>query len=304
VPEPGPIFTNRSTLAFMIVVSVISAFILSLLAAALRDKQVQAKELDRTKEMLVAAQIYNPKGYFQIRKDTSYVPAKHIGNGVLAPGSTSDRASDEDILAVIRTRIEPFLVDEQGRQFSFEEKKIDLKSYVAKNKKKGYANLPLKLAYKIFPNLEKGEKTPEGYLIPVAGYGLWDYMYGYLALAPNGEDVIGISWYDQKETPGLGGTVSEWWWQQLFHGKKIFQPDATGHIDYERAPIGITVMKGKVKDVVGTSPKAISSVDGMAGATLTGNAVTRAYKASLGPYRPFFISLHSIEEKGHAATSS
>jgi Na+-transporting NADH:ubiquinone oxidoreductase subunit C len=287
----------------MIVLSVISAFILSLMAAALRGKQAEARELDRTKEMLVAAQIYNPQGYFQIRQDGGYIPAKYVGDGMLVRGSSEDRASDRDILAVVHARIEPFLVDDAGRQFSFEEKKIDMKRYLAENKKKGYANLPLKIVYRVFPNPQKGEraKTPECYLIPISGFGLWDYMYGYLALAPDGDDVIGISWYEQKETPGLGGTVSEYWWQQLFRGKKIFQPDAAGHTDFERAPIGITIIKGKVKDVVGSSPKAACCVDGMAGATLTGNGVSRAYKDSLSPYRPFFISLHSLEEKGHAA---
>jgi Na+-transporting NADH:ubiquinone oxidoreductase subunit C len=35
----------------------------------------------------------------------------------------------------------------------------------------------------------------------------------------------------------------------------------------------------------------------MAGATLTGNGVTDAYREVLAPYRPFFIKLHEESSK-------
>ena len=68
------------------------------------------------------------------------------------------------------------------------------------------------LIYKILPNPTKEAKEneePEGYVIPVNGFGLWDAIYGYLAIKPGGNSVIGISWYDQKETPGLGANIAE-----------------------------------------------------------------------------------------------
>ena len=69
------------------------------------------------------------------------------------------------------------------------------------------------------------------------------------------------------------------------------QVHVVGKIDYQKAPIGISVVRGRVKDVIGESTKAESAVDGMAGATLTGNGVTKAYKDTLSPYRPFFQQL-------------
>ncbi len=51
-----------------------------------------------------------------------------------------------------------------------------------------------------------------------------------------------------------------------------------GKTDYKAAPIGIIVVKGKVSEVLGDTPKSKSAVDGMAGATLTGNGVTDAYR--------------------------
>ena len=142
------------------------------------------------------------------------------------------------------------------------------------------------------PNEISKESKPEGYVIPVNGFGLWDAIYGYLAVATDGNTVIGISWYDQKETPGLGANISEAPWQDLFPGKKIFQESADGKTEFKMTPLGIVVVKGKVSEVLGTNPKSKSAVDGMAGATLTGNGVTDAYRDVLGPYRPFLMKLN------------
>jgi len=292
-------FSNQQTIIFMVVLSFVCALILSLLASALKVPQEEAKEFDRSKEMLVAAQIYSSKGYFQLQENNKYVVARYAGAGVLEPGKPAHEPTKSEIMDVVRARIKPFLVDDQGIRHTFEEEKVNLDEYIADFKKKGYANLPLKLVYEILPNPDKkhAAEKPIGYIIPVSGFGLWDYIYGYIAIKPNGDDVIGISWYEQKETPGLGANISEAPWQSLFPGKKIFQPDSAGSTDFKTSPIGITVVRGKVKDVLGSSPKAESAVDGMAGATLTGNGVTRAYKDTLTPYRPFFIRLHNTSGK-------
>src|SRR5690554_3077121 len=42
-------------------------------------------------------------------------------------------------------------------------------------------------------------------ILPVRGYGLWSTMAGFLALDKDLNTVIGFGFYDQKETPGLGG---------------------------------------------------------------------------------------------------
>ena len=291
-PKKGG-FTTRGIITFMVILSFISALILSLLAAALKTAQEEAKEFDRSKEMLVAARIYdNTLQTFLLEKEGQYVPAKYVGNGTLVEATVPVTPSKNEILDVIRTRIKPFLMDSTGTLHTFEEEKINIDEYLAKNKKTGYAGLPLKVLYEILPNPGAGDsKKAAGYIIPVSGFGLWDYIYGYIAIRPNGNDVIGISWYEQKETPGLGANIADWPWQSLFPGKKIFQQDGSGKTDFEKSPIGIIVVRGKVKDTIGNTPKALSAVDGMAGATLTGNGVMKAYKDTLTPYRPFFIKL-------------
>jgi Na+-transporting NADH:ubiquinone oxidoreductase subunit C len=293
--------SNRYTIIFIVILSFFCAFVLAVLASALQEPREEAKEIDRSTQMLIAAQIYNPNGYFQVKIDGKYVPAKCLETGELVPEKTPESPTKKEILTVVRTRIKPFLVNDKGEITTFEQAKLNLDEYVAKNKKRGYANLPLKLIYEIVPNpqphITQASEKPEGYIIPVSGFGLWDYIYGFIAIAPDGDTVIGISWYEQKETPGLGANIAEPSWQSQFPGKKIFQPDSTGKTDFQKSSLGIVVVRGKVKEVLDNTPKAENAVDGMAGATLTGNGVTKAYKDSLGPYRPFFIRIHEEEGK-------
>jgi Na+-transporting NADH:ubiquinone oxidoreductase subunit C len=288
-------FSNKDTLLFMLVLSFACAFILSVLASSLQVPKEEAKELDRSRQMLLSTRIYNAVGdYFQLKEGNSYIPAKCLDSGKLGPGTTNDHPSTAEILAVYHARIRPVLIDSQGNVTTFAKAGINEEEYVAKNKKKGYAQLPLKLAYEILSN--SGQEV-EGYVIPISGFGLWDAIYGYIAIAPDGNTVIGISWYEQKETPGLGANIAEADWQSQFPDKKIFQADSSGKIDVHKSSLGLTVVRGKVKEVIGDNPKSWSAVDGMSGATLTGNGVSKAYKDSLEPYRPFLIRLYENSSK-------
>lgn len=300
--EPKPPTTrqqNTYTLLFMVVLSLVCAIILSILASALKEPQEMAKELDRSKQMLIAARILSPYDYFQIQdKQGNYEPAKMAQGGGLEPSNTQFVPSQDQVLAVYRNRIQSFLVNDQGELITFQKAGIDEQKYVQDFRKIGYYKEPLKLIYKVFSNPNPGEpqsgqdRPVEGYVIPINGMGLWDAIYGYLAIKTDGDTVIGISWYDQKETPGLGANISEPEWQSQFPGKQIFQESANGQTNFQTAPLGIIVVKGKVKEVLGDSPKSLSAVDGMAGATLTGNGVTDAYRDVLAAYRPFLMRLH------------
>ncbi|MCB1113900.1 MAG: NADH:ubiquinone reductase (Na(+)-transporting) subunit C [Chlamydiia bacterium] len=294
-------YNNFQTLRFVVILSAVSATILSLLAAVLAKPKEIAKSLDQSKQMLIAAKIYDYKGYFTIREsEEKIVPAK-FENQVLVPDGNPPFATSQEILDIYNIRIKPFLTNDKGEIKTFEELSIDETKYLEQYRKEGYYKQPWKLFYEILPNEPPSKLTkdskPIGYVIPVNGYGLWDAIYGYLALEPNGDTVIGISWYDQKETPGLGANIAEPDWQSDFPGKLIFQPSPSGETDFKTAPLGITVVKGKVSEVYGDSPKAKSAVDGMAGATLTGNGVTDAYRNVLNAYRPFLIKVHSEVKK-------
>jgi len=290
----------------MIILSTVSAIILSVLASVLEKPKAIAKELDRSKQMMIAAKILDHNGHFLLNDPSGTpMPAKYDSTqGRLIAGTSRDTASQKELIAVYQQRFQPFLVDEKGQAITFEAAQLQKDQYIASHRKSGYHKQPYKLIYKILPNPTSAEASSEdaaeGWVIPINGYGLWDAIYGYLAIKPDGLNVIGTTWYDQKETPGLGANIADPPWQELFPGKQIFQASANGQIDLKSAPLGITVVRGKVSEVYGDSPKGKSAVDGMAGATLTGNGVTDAYSTVLEPYRQFLMRLHSAASGNQA----
>lgn len=300
-PQPNEIApqgeSSLQTIIFMGVLSLICALILSVLASVLAEPKEIARELDRSKQMMIAAKILDYQDRFLIQNDKGeYEPAKYLKDGILIPGTKNDFATNAQLIDVYKARLIPYLTDNKGNITTFEKAKINPDQYIADFKKSGYYKQPYKLFYEIKPNPSADGKTddkPIGYVIPINGYGLWDAIYGYLAIKPDGNTVIGISWYDQKETPGLGANISEEPWQSLFPNKKIFMTSADGKTDFKTTPLGIIVVKGKVSEVLGDSPKAQSAVDGMAGATLTGNGVTDGYRNVLEAYRPLLIKINS-----------
>jgi Na+-transporting NADH:ubiquinone oxidoreductase subunit C len=296
--------SNKNTIIFMVILSFICALILSVLASALAEPKEIAKDLDRSKQMMIAANILNHEGNFLIKNDEgNYVPAKYLKDGILVPGTFEDFAARNELIEVYKIRLQPLLVNDKGELTTFEQAGINEEEYLTNYKKSGYYKQPLKLIYKITPNPTQeaarvgGKEATDGYVIPVNGFGLWDAIYGYLAINTDGDTIIGATWYEQKETPGLGSNIADAPWQSLFPGKTLFQPGSDGKTDYKTAPLGITVVKGKVAETLGSSPKAKSAVDGMAGATLTGNGVTDAYKDVLAAYRPFLLKLHEESAK-------
>lgn len=294
----GP--SDFSVIVFMIVLCVSCALVLSVLTSVLKPYQDKAEALDRSKEILISAQLYNRAGYFQLPKEGGgYQPAKLV-DGILMPASVDDIAAADDILAQQEARVHPYLLVD-GKLKTFKEAGTDLNSYLAANFKSGYAAAKQKLLYVVTANQKQRASDPLAsaiaYILPVNGQGLWAPIYGYISVGTDGNSVLGISWYRQAETPGLGALIGESSWQSHFVDKKmIFLHDAEGKLSYadaKQAPLGISVVKGKAVDVaMGNKGKLASSVDGMSGATITGNGVTSAYKVCLEQYRPFLLTLY------------
>lgn len=279
---------NFRTLTFTILLCGICAFILATLASSLKSRQEEAIKLDRYRQMLMSAQILSKEGYFlTLDKDLKRVRAQMDSSGHLTPNTQPAEASKQQITDLFGRAITPMLVDTQGQLQTFVQAGIDYENYFTQNQKLGFSQLPLKLIYTI--KLKKDSPHYDGFIIPINGFGLWGPIYGYIALERDGNTILGISWYQHGETPGLGANISTAEWQSQFSGKKIFQVDKSGKMDPEKTPLGIVVIKGKVQDVYGSDPRSVNSVDGMSGATITGNGVTSAYKDVLEEYRPFLI---------------
>ncbi len=107
-------------------------------------------------------------------------------------------------------------------------------------------------------------------ILPVHGYGLWSTLYGFVALESNADTIAGMGFYSHGETPGLGGEVDNVNWKASWVGKKIQD---------ESGALAISVVKGKV-DM--NSASAVNQVDGLSGATLTGQGVSNLMQFWLG----------------------
>ena len=291
---------NYKTLFFVIILCSFCALILAVLSSSLNKKQEEAKKVDRSKQLLIASRILSYQNYFLIKENDEYKSAFFDqSKDILVESNEIRKATQKEILYVYEKRVKPQLIDLQGNLIDFSKAGINYQKYLEDNQRLGYANLQYKLIYLIYPNTASSQITdstePIGYVIPVNGMGLWDAIYGYLAIESNGDTVIGTTWYEQAETAGLGANISLPAWQEQFHNKVIFQKSPDGTTNFQRAQIGITVVKGKVSEAYGNLPKSESAVDGITGATLTGMGVTDAYRDVLKQYRPFLEKIAEVK---------
>lgn len=125
--------------------------------------------------------------------------------------------------------------------------------------------------------LWKDDGVVTKYAFPISGKGLWSTIYGYLALEGDLSTIAGITFYRHGETPGLGGEVEANWFQDGFKGKKVFA-------DGKRTKF--EVVKGRLADKYPEGND--HAVDGISGATLTGNGLNRFINADLDKYESYF----------------
>lgn len=242
----------EKTIAIAVALCLVCAVLVSFGAVALKPLQVHNKELDMKKNILDVA-------------------------GLLEEGS--------DIDAAFAEKIEPKLVNLETGDYvedmnvaDYDQRKAakDPALSVAIPKEKDIAHIRVKAKVaKVFLVKEGG--TLKSIILPVNGYGLWSTLYGFLSVEPDGQTVQSINFYDQAETPGLGGEVVNPKWRALWKGKKIYaetdQPSMEKGL-IEEADIGepaLSLIKGVVDN---DKPGSQYQVDGLAGATLTSTGVT------------------------------
>lgn len=132
--------------------------------------------------------------------------------------------------------------------------------------------------------LIKGGEFAGGIVLPVYGKGLWSTLYGYLALEKDGNTIINLKFYDQKETPGLGGRIADDNnWLASWKGKFVY--GASGEPQ-------IALVKGRSP---AGSEAANYEIDSLSGASLTSVGVTNLLQYWMGEegYRPFMQKFQS-----------
>lgn len=241
--------SNAYVIGFATATCVVCSLMLSVVSGVLRDRQEQNRILDRQKNILMAV------GY--------------------APEELSKKKAAE-ILELYQQSFEELVIDRQGNVVE-SKKPSDLDPKEASGEAKDPKHLPL------FRQKDPNDPAKTlAYVYPVAGKGLWSTLYGYLAVKPDGSEIVGIAFFKHGETPGLGAEIEKEWFTSNFKGKRLYEG---GKI------VGVEVVKGRVADKVMSAEQQRHAVDGISGATLTSNGVTKMLQAMPLRYDPFFKKL-------------
>lgn len=235
--------SNTYVIVYSAVLTVILGLLLSGSAQILGPRQQEAIALDKKKQILGAV-----------------ISAEEIA--AMTPDQVNEFYSK---------RIASSVVDINGQEIT-EGGVTAEKVEIAKDYKKPAD----KRAYPVFIYHADGNPDDvESYIFPLYGAGLWDAIWGYIALDTDMNTIGGITLAHAGETPGLGARITEGEVQARYVGKKIF--DESGEL------VAVQMMKGEGKDYSSDEHK----VDGMSGATITGNGVNNMLKAYLGHYEAY-----------------
>jgi Na+-transporting NADH:ubiquinone oxidoreductase subunit C len=232
--------TLGRTVGVVLAVCLVCSVIVSTAAVSLRSLQEANAKLDKQTNILAAA-------------------------GLLEAGQSKDQ-----IATTYLKLVEERYVDLATGQYV--EKSADYDMYKAARKpEQSIKPVPDTAGILRRPNVASVYlvKDPAGevtrIVLPVHGSGLWNLMYGMLAIDNDGNTVRELIYYDQKETPGLGGEVQNPEWQAKWDGKKLFK----------NGDVAIDVTKG-------ADANDPYEVDALSGATLTSNGVQNTLDYWLG----------------------
>ena len=239
----------RYTVVFATVVCVVCAALIAVAAVLTKPSQVANALLYKEKNVLLAAGLIEPGtsvGTAQVEaifKRSIQARLVNLSTGELQPeGETDARRYDQRV-----ARDDPAT------------------SRVAPVNSAGVRRVPTHgIVYVI-----KKDNAVDQIVIAVEGLGMWGQIYGFMALAPDGNTIRGLTFYDQRETPGLGGEIANPSWQALWRGRQAY--DAQWNV-------GIQVIKGQA----GPPEADPSHVDGLSGSTITSKAITQLVRFWLG----------------------
>ncbi len=265
----------EKTIAIAVALCLVCAVLVSFSAVALKPLQVGNKEQDMKKNILEVA-------------------------GLLQEGGNIDAVFKDKIEAkIVNLETGDYVEDMNPAEYDQRKAAKDPALSVAIPKEKDIAHIRVKAKYaKVFLVKEAG--AIKSVILPINGYGLWSTLYGFLSLDADGQTVQSINFYDQAETPGLGGEVVNPNWRALWKGKKVYAETEQASLEkglIEEAEVGEPAL-ALIKGVVDTSkPGSQYQVDGLAGASLTSAGVTNLvrYWMSKEGFAPYLAKVRTVK---------
>ncbi len=237
-----PINTNSNgyTFGYAFVMTLLVAAILAGVAMFLKPRQDAELKLDKMKQILNAVAPIN---------DKSKVKAEY----------------ESTIKEVVIDQTGKVVTDNAPAAFD-----LDLrKEYVKKKAGEPY-NMP------VYVYEKDGKKD---FVIPLYGAGLWNAIWGYVALKDDFNTIDGATYGHAGETPGLGAEITKAWFQDQFKGRKFLN---------EKGEYEFRILKGRGNELEGKP----HLVDGMSGATITGVGVDSMLRKGYQTYKTYFESMN------------
>ncbi|WP_110600162.1 MULTISPECIES: Na(+)-translocating NADH-quinone reductase subunit C [Salinicola] len=250
----------KKTLIVAFSLCVVCSVVVSSAAVVLKPKQVQNQELDRKSNILQVTQLYKPGDDVE-EKYAELITPRVVD---LKTGEYSDDL-DPDSYDQFDAARDPAT----SRTLSGEDDIAGI------GRQENYSTV----------YLVGDPDDPEQIVMPIRGQGLWGLMEGFLSVRGDGNTIVGLSYYDQSETPGLGGEVDNPRWKAKWDGKKIYEGD-----DFQDPQIQL--VKG------GASGE--YEVDALSGASLTSRGVTNMLRFWLSDegYAPYLARFHDDSQGG------
>ncbi len=239
---------NSYTLLFAFIMVVIVGSVLAFAASSLKGKIDENKRIEKQQNILYAMGVNNnEEGSVEfVSKDIVAAEfSKYIKKQLIIQG---DNVTEDDNAYLLDLKKEQTLSKDGNHK----------------------RRLPLFIG-------EKEGKT--FYVAPIRGKGLWDAIWGYVAMDKN--MVVQGVYFDHKgETPGLGANIKQRFFMDDFTGEEMMSGNSFK---------GISVAKGNNDPT--NKDKTDHEVDAIAGATITGDGVSAMIKSELKLYVPYFKTL-------------
>ncbi len=239
--------------AFVAAMTFVVALVLSLMAVGLKPIHDKNEAIFNKKAVLAAIE-------------------SELGENVKA-----DKLPDDEVLEIFNNRIEQTVIDFNGNTVSTED--VESRGYrgglaehvdMKKEKKKDAEE-------RIFPLYQYKNGSETYYIVTVRGNGLWDEIWGNIALKDDLSTIVGASFDHAGETPGLGAEIKDnAAWKRQFQGKSLF--DKSGNYT------SVYVRKGGARNQT-------FEVDGISGATVTCDGVSDMLYDGIQYYLPYLETL-------------
>jgi len=238
---------------FSLALTVILGGLLSLASEGLRPAQKKAEEFAKKRQILSAVQ---------------------------------DIKQLIDIVSVYNSQISSFIVNANGESVEVNDKSgspLKAEDIDIEKEFKKPAEDRLYPVYKY--HLEGNPDQIEAYILALYGKGLWNDIWGYIALETDMNTVAGIVFDHKGETAGLGARITEKGILERYKGKKIF--DVSGDI------AAVSMLKGE-----NNKPALLDdhNINGMSGATITAKGVNYMLIDYLNCYLPLIEKLKSEDK--------